>query len=547
MILKKIIIVSLLLLISASSFFLPAYFDSLQKSDNISISLLEYGVKIENIAAMRLALYKEPKGTKPWVDLLILMAKKDAVSAYELGRYYKSVKNINQALLWFKQGVRLNNNNAYFELANLYFEQEHDQKNALELAALTLEELVLKQGEYSQYEYDAQLIKKLSLQVKIALKQGNTKFLNDVISKHLNLLLQNKQGVALMSALESFNVDHYYKNQLKHKITNHKLRSTNTSFELKSNISGSSCIADIQFFATNLKDLNHVQSLIETFAITDLGQRICLLPVRYVPLTALQCDNPHLNTRQKALACDESYWHTIASTIPTKFIGVVVPYTNSYVNLGILYLKPKETISGFSHEVSHLMGFVDEYPIPLRHEKCQQIQSFPFSLNVAVLSNLYQGDLKALREQVLQQVSWRDEIKATTPIFVKEENNELNTLKKEGNVSIWRLGTPMRFKHEIGVFSANTCDNNEGNKVYEAYRPTAQTTSLQYAEIPFSTLYLRLLNKQPKFFQMPSFEYNIALSYYLKGNIRQARLWLKKAAEHEKNPLKKSKIEKGLF
>ena len=46
---------------------------------------------------------------------------------------------------------------------------------------------------------------------------------------------------------------------------------------------------------------------------------------------------------------------------------------------------------------------------------------------------------------------------------------------------------------------------------------------------------------------MPSFEYNIALSYYLKGNIRQARLWLKKAAEHEKNPLKKSKIEKGLF
>jgi len=42
MILKKIIIVSLLLLISASSFFLPAYFDSLQKSDNISISLLEY-------------------------------------------------------------------------------------------------------------------------------------------------------------------------------------------------------------------------------------------------------------------------------------------------------------------------------------------------------------------------------------------------------------------------------------------------------------------------------------------------------------------------
>jgi hypothetical protein len=46
---------------------------------------------------------------------------------------------------------------------------------------------------------------------------------------------------------------------------------------------------------------------------------------------------------------------------------------------------------------------------------------------------------------------------------------------------------------------------------------------------------------------MPSYDYNIALAFYRKGNINKARFWLNKAARWEQDKVRKKRVLMGDF
>ena len=533
---------SLLLALSASSFFLPTYIEQSINNGTVSQSLLAYGVKHNNKTALFFALSHEKVGSKKWLSLLKILAKTDGESAYKLALYFKAKQDSKQTLLWLKQGDRLHHAETTIELARFYFNQEEHPESALIKASTTLEAI---SATYKP------TINKVILQLSIAIKQGDIRVVNNLLSKNAQLLFSSAKGKMILTQFQSFDVDDFYDDEVIKLIEQNKLdqQLPRIETEVKSNkvTVNSHCLASLQLFATNLKDLNKTKSIIEEFKSHSLSKKVCIPSVRYIPLSWLSCDNENLYTRQSTLKCDESNWHKIANTIESKFIGVVLPHTGSYANLGILYLNPEQSVNEFSHEVSHLLGFIDEYPLPARHEKCRASQQVPFSLNVAVLPRLYQGELKTLREKVLIQLPWRALIKETTPLFQKVQEIEGEENKIGKTKSTWQLGTPNSHRNEIGVFAVNTCDNSLQKNEINAYMPSVYNSHLKYFSVDLSNLYMSLLVNEPTRYQMPSFEYNIALSYFLKSDIAQAKYWLEKSARKETDIDRKNKIKQGLF
>jgi hypothetical protein len=185
---------------------------------------------------------------------------------------------------------------------------------------------------------------------------------------------------------------------------------------------------------------------------------------------------------------------------------------------------------------------VDEYPLVKGHSKCQTSQQHIASQNIAVLQNSYQGERSAIREKVLKQLAWAEQIKKTTPIlYLKDSDSKKN--------QYWQLGTPEEFEQEVGVFKAETCDNNSAKKqsTFGAFKPLLARTKLQYDELNFPEQYIALFEKNSVDFLMPSFHYNIALAYYQQNKIEQANEWLEKAVSWESGYSRRKKVRQGDF
>jgi hypothetical protein len=207
------------------------------------------------------------------------------------------------------------------------------------------------------------------------------------------------------------------------------------------------------------------------------------------------------------------------------------------VHLGMMYLDSHDSIDVFSHEISHLLGFVDEYPLAKSHERCLQPQPEPFSHNIAVLNNTYYGDRTILREQILKAIPWAQYISNKTPILQKILGQE----------KTWRLGTPENNNDHFGLFIAESCDNSSvASKLdISAYKPIAKRTQLRYFAKDFPQEYVTLLSDQSKQFLMPSFHYNMALALYQHGIIEEAKYWLEQATLWEKNSIRRKRIRQG--
>jgi hypothetical protein len=83
--------------------------------------------------------------------------------------------------------------------------------------------------------------------------------------------------------------------------------------------------------------------------------------------------------------------------VTTRYIAIMLPKGGANVHFGMLYFDAKDSIDVIEHEISHLLGFVDEYPLGKGHSKCRTSQQQISAQNIAVLQNGYQGERSAIR------------------------------------------------------------------------------------------------------------------------------------------------------
>jgi len=228
------------------------------------------------------------------------------------------------------------------------------------------------------------------------------------------------------------------------------------------------------------------------------------------------------------------------------------------VHLGMLYFDADDDVDVFSHEVSHLLGFVDEYPIAKNHNKCQRAQQRAFSHNIVVLNDYYHGEPQVIREKILADVPWASLIKGSTPILQAVDNissspslSKARPSKKTEGKDNWRLGTPIEYKEQVGLHISESCDNtiftSDIPSRYSAYKPLHRRTQLRYYASDFPKEYLSVLAERPLEFIMPSFHYNIALALFQQDNIEEGKRLLHQALLWEDDPRRRALVLNGQF
>tara|TARA_R110000764_G_scaffold17502_5_gene48100 strand:+ start:17285 stop:18742 length:1458 start_codon:yes stop_codon:yes gene_type:complete len=471
----KKLLISLVILILLSLFFLIVSYN--EKIDNADITRKQLDVLefLDLFTATntdeRLAKLQADHNNKAWLHLAQYHAEISSNTAYQLGIYFLNNQDLNSAILWFQSAVRQQHIEARLALSIVYFDlQKYSEIQPLLLSIISNE-------------------KALALLYRLALYQGNLSFIDTYKSK-----LRQSENTALYKELEQYSVFNHNKDALQNNnVISINLKSTSA---LTSN-----CSVDVQLFATNLAGLRHGRALISSFEQHKLSKYICLQAPKYIPTQAVNCQHSVV----EKISCNASVWLT-RKDITTRYIGLIVEQGKANVDNGIMYIDQNDTFDVLVHELSHFIGFVDEYPLPKQHQKCQQVQGEAFSHNLVVLSESYQGNKKSLRESILSQIPWRSLIKDTTPILSKSEQG-------------WQLATPKAHQDDIGLFIADTCLN--GSNV-QAFKPISGRTKLEYFELALPEIYVNLFLLAPRHYLMPSYHYNISQNLVEKGEFSDA-------------------------
>ena len=525
-----VIIMSLLTLLSTSSFFLSDYLTQRINDNNYTDGLLSYALKNNNIAALMAHEAKTEVGSEDWLALNRRLANTKAESALKLGYWHQRLANkhadatmTSVAILWFEQAIRLDSQQAVLALAKLYFQQGSLPETQQTLLNYANAKVTTEQK-----------LAVLILRVKIAIHLGDIALVKRLVTL-LPTSTISTDVAELLNHIDTFAI-------LPDEGEIERINNVSNRISRQS-VNGSRCISSLQLFATNLKHLKHLEQLINTFNLEQpLAAYICLPIPRYISAKQLDCNFEAAH----AIVCDEARWKVIADKVDSRHVGLMLKSGGANVHLGILYFDIEDNQSVFSHEVSHLLGFVDEYPLVKNHDKCQAPQQRVFSHNIAVLNKLYYGERQAIRAQVLADISWSSHIKDSTPILQRLQNNSSNTMS-------WKLGTPNKFKDNIGVYLTETCQYSSKlqgatNTIkFSAFKPVNKRTRLRNLSSPFPEQYISLLNTKPSAYLMPSFHYNIALALYQQGEVTQSIDWLERAAQWEDLAIRKELIGKGGF
>lgn len=514
--------------ISASSFSLVRFLTATIESNKHTTAQLNFAIAQDNSAALYYAWQQSEQGSQNWQMLAKKLANTNGEVAYLLANFYLTSANIVkahvnkenspqstqsiQAMLWFQQSIRLNYPQASLALAKWYFQQGD---------VLVAQKLLtnLQKVKPSLLDDDVTLAV-IMLRIKIAICLGDITLTQALLNKFSSQLQANEIGNSLLDTIEKYQV-----------IPSSKLANTPS-------IASATCPNSIQLFATNVAHLMQVEQLIKRFKLQPLNEFVCFTPVRYIAMADLSCSSEGENV----ILCDESKFDQLANKVATRYIGIMLPEGGANVHLGLLYFDAQDSIDVFEHEVSHLLGFIDEYPLVKGHEKCLANQKQISAQNIAVLEQSYLGERETVRAKVLMQLAWAKQIKKSTPIL--QRMNKSFTNNKQ-----WLLGTPEQFNNEVGVFRASTCDNNTDGQQshFTAYKPLLARTKLEYNTLEFPVEYIKRLQHSSQQLLMPSFHYNIALAYFQQNKIAQANYWLERAALWESNESRKEKVLLGSF
>ncbi len=461
---KYLLVMSLMFILSSSSFSLLDYLNQQLLSHNYSKAQLSSALAKNSIIALTIKQKSAQKGSANWLNYTIELAKKQPEYAFLLAQFYQKKYQqtyepqlVNKIIFWYQQAIKLGSRHALTALANWYYIQEQ---------LTQAENLLSPINHYS--------LEQTILYIKVLVDQGKWQQSLALIKRTSLNLSQSESGRLLLAQLNRYQIMPSDREQ--QAIVTPKCENT------------------IQFFATRLSDLAKTEQLIAQFQQHPLADFVCFSPVRYIAKTELDCKAK----TGEAIRCNEATWLTKANSIHSKYLGLLLPQGGANVHLGMIYLDSKDNVDVFAHEISHLLGFIDEYPLVSNHQLCQQRQTNPFSYNIVTLKRIYQGDRAKIRQQLLARIPWADQIKHDTPILQANANSPANT---------WLLGTPARYHKHVGVFPAETCAKGG---VF-AFKPLAYATQLRYNENPFPPVYIQLLNKNNHFF-MPSFRYNLTLA-----------------------------------
>jgi len=512
---NMILIVCIVVAIPSSSFFLTAFLTEKITENNYSKVQFNYALGKDNQSALASAWNNSKVNSKRWFYFARKLAKTDGNAAHQLANYYQKQKLNVQATAWYQRAMRLGFSPAFVALAQLYFEQNKLDKvdNVLSL---------LSEVQDAPTRVEAKI-----LSIQLAIHRGNIAYVQQELAESKKLIKSTQLGRTLLNNINKYQI-----------IAQQEIQETNTRVSENHHY----CANSIQFFSTNLRHLKHIEQLITQFNQQALAKFVCFLPVRYLTIDSLECSSD----TSKAISCNELKWQDFAETIDSRFVALLLPEGGANVHLGVLYIDAQDELDVLTHEISHLLGFVDEYPLKKEHIKCQAVQSQPFSENIAVLPAVYQGQRNEVRAQVLAQLSWAEAIKSHTPILKPiKQNQPVNKL-------LWQLGTPKEFRQEVGVFYAQTCAKAVNQKVkkkveFIAVKPIYNPTKMQYFSLDFPLSYYENLEKSKGKYVMPSFHYNIALAHYQNGDTQQAQYWLTQSLKWEEREARKNNILQGVF
>ena len=506
-------------MITSSSFFLFDYLHTQLISQSYHQDTFNYSRKVKHPTALDIVQQSAKVGSESWLLLNKELARKNSQAALRLGTWYKKiVKTSNKeedkikAIMWLNQAIRLGNSRAYTVLSQLYYEYgEYDK----------VQQLLLRMPQTKE-EQLANLAIAL-LRIKTAIATGE---LNEVTG------LLN----ALTPKFAHQSIKKIYHDMVSYQVVkpNPLIKVANINRQSLFRGDLNTCIASIQLFATSLENLLHIDNLLDEFyQKKTLSRYACFPKPRYININLLEC----YTEPQKAISCNESIFKEVSEGVNTKHIGLMLDSGGANVHFGILYFDKSDDVNVLSHEISHLLGFVDEYPIAAQHDICQARQQNTFAHNIAILPTIYRGNRQNIRKKVLSEIAWGSLIADTTPILQKIQTNDNAISSSESRVSNWLLGTPDVYQDSLGIFPAETCskssiENSESSVISEpfrAYKPIKRHTHLHYYSYGFPKEYDDILRLAPKAYQMPSFYYNIALAAYLKGDNEEARKSLAKS------------------
>ncbi len=407
---------------------------------------------LKSMLYQRLDTYEQDD--KKWQNIAKLLAKNDGEIAFKLANYFINKSDGSRAEnrnieLWLMQAVRLGNHKAKVILARIYFDN-----NKLLAAKKIL--LPIQSN-----------IQALTLLIEISLLKGELKEVAYYVRmfEKRNEIVQKEKYHKFQQKLERYGV----------------ISSSTADTKID-------CLATIAPFATNIHNLEYFEKLIASPNLKVLKPYICFSPVKYISKIELDCQH----SENQAIQCDESIWQNKNALINKRFIAVLVEKGGANVNSGILYIDSNDTEEVFFHELTHLLGFIDEYPLPKDHFRCSSVQQSMFSHNIAILPRLYQGSRKGIREKILNELPWAKYISSDTSLLLETSKG-------------WVLETLDESPDAVGAYLAETCSD----KNFVAIRPLKQRTSLRYFEEKFPALYLKLLADNPNKFLMPHFIHNV--------------------------------------
>ncbi|XPF95404.1 hypothetical protein ACM9HF_05155 [Colwellia sp. RE-S-Sl-9] len=468
---------SLMVSIPSGSFFFPQYIKSKIALNDISEAEVSYAIKkgIRNAVQYRFLMVEEH--SNEWFYLAKILAEKDKSIAFDLATIYHLEDDTTQAIYWYKQAAFLKHEKALVELADLYIAED---------------ELIAAKALLLTQKYDHDALEKL---IDVVITLGDLKSLDELLP-----LIESQQQNTLINDIRQYQISKNYDIHL----INQQANNPNQ------------CRNSIQLFATNLANLHKLDALISNVQQQPISRYFCFNRPRYISIEQLNCSYD----TEKAIQCNETAWSQLHPEVNTRYLGLMLNKGGANVNNGILYLDELDDKNVFIHELSHLLGFVDEYPLSSHHKICQKPQTSIFSHNISVLKPYYEGSRKEVLTILAKQIPWFDLIDKATPLMERVGNK-------------WKIGTPVSYafndSQKIGLFEAETCQNNST----QAFKPTKIKTNLRYYEEPFIELYLQLLNKNIDKYSMPSYHYNVAKSLF-KNNKEQLGLqWLNKALRRE--------------
>lgn len=448
----QILLISLLVFLPSSSFFLPSYLTSQLQQGTISDKNLTLALKLHLPSAHHYALMQHKEFSHQWIKYAVMVAEKDALLAFKLGNYFLEKNKIEQAELWFKQSLTLGYILAAKSLSLLYEQEEgYEQAKAL----LTL------------YLHNEHI---LAYALELAIKAGD----KDFVLKYWQKLATSRHYQSLLQEINDFGVLSFlgYNERLK----SQKVQPLNT------------CSNVIQLFATSLANLRKSVKLINTFQKHALADYFCFQPPKYVTESFLACKQ---NIGADAISCDETVWQYFPEKINARYLAIMLPKGGANVHQGILYLDEQDSSDVFIHELSHLLGFIDEYPLVKSHNACQQNNAI-VGHNFIVLPTFYNGKKALIRKKILALLPWGKLILPSTPILTKRGHK-------------WQLGTPSAYKNQLGVFMAKGC----AATTLQAYKPLKGISALEYLDAEFPEAYLKILALAPNKYLMPSYIENI--------------------------------------